>query len=258
MARYDIAGKRVWLTGASSGIGKALAAALIDAGAQVVISARNREKLDLQADQLGRKQAYAVPLDVTDREANHEAVKQIRWLLDGIDLVILNAGGCEYVDIHRFDAALFERQMQVNFLGMVYGIEAALPLLRESEAPYLAGVSSLSAYSGLSRAEAYGASKAAIRNMLQSLRVDLRPEDIEVSVICPGFVKTPLTDQNDFPMPFLVTPEQAARSILDGLGRRRAEIYFPYRFGWLMKLYGSLPASWHTRLGQYTLRSEAS
>lgn len=258
MSAYDIAGKRVWLTGASSGIGKALAAALVESGAQVVMSARNREMLDLQAEELGRKQAYAVPLDVTDREANHEAVAKIRWLLGGVDLVILNAGGCEYVEVDTFDAALFERQMQVNFLGMVYGIEAVLPLLRESKAPYLTGVSSLSAYSGLSRAEAYGASKAAIRNMLQALRVDLRPEAIEVSVVCPGFVKTPLTDLNDFPMPFLVTPEQAALSILDGLGRRRPEIYFPRRFGWMMKLYGALPASWHTRLGQYTLRSNAS
>lgn len=258
MSRYELSGKRVWVTGASSGIGKALSTALVNAGAQVVLSARSREALDRQAEYLGRKQAFAVPLDVTNREANRKAVEQIRWLLGGIDMVILNAGNCEYVDVQRFDAALFERQVQVNFLGMVYGIEAALPLLRESDAPYLVGISSMSAYSGLSRAEAYGATKAAIRNLLQSLRVDLRPEKIEVSVVCPGFVETPLTDRNDFPMPFKVSAEQAADAIVKGISRRHAEIHFPRRFGWLVKLYAALPGSWHTRLGQYTLRSNPS
>lgn len=258
MSRYELDGKRVWVTGASSGIGKALSTALVDAGARVVLSARNRETLDQQAEQLGRKQAFAVPLDVTSREANRKAVEQIRWLLGGIDLVILNAGNCEYVDVQRFDAALFERQVQVNFLGMVYGIEAALPLLRESETPYLVGVSSMSAYSGLSRAEAYGATKAAIRNLLQSLRVDLRAENIDVSVVCPGFVETPLTDRNDFPMPFKVSAAQAAEAIIKGIARRRTEIHFPRHFGWLVKLYAALPGSWHTRLGQYTVRSNPS
>lgn len=258
MPRYELRGKRVWVTGASSGIGAALTRALVDAGAQVVMSARGREALDRQAEQLGRKRAFAVPLDVTDREANHQAVEQIRWLLGGLDLVILNAGTCEYVDVEHFDAALFERQVQVNLLGMVYGIEAALTLLRESDAPYLVGVSSMSAYSGLSRAEAYGATKAAIRNMLQSLRVDLRPENIDVSVVFPGFVETPLTERNDFPMPFKISAEQAAAAILRGLSRRRPEIQFPRHFGWLVKLYGALPGSWHTRLGQYTLKRKPS
>ena len=254
MASYPINGKRVWLTGASSGIGRALTRALVNAGAQVVISARNGEALGEQAEELGRGRVFPVPLDVSVRKENQRAAEQIRWLMEGVDLVILNAGTCEYVDVGNFDSALFARQMSVNFLGMVQGIEAVLPLLRESPHPYLVGVSSMSAYSGLSRAEAYGASKAAVRNLLQSLRVDLRPEAIEVSVVCPGFVETPLTDRNDFAMPFLVSAEYAADRIIKGIERRRAEIFFPRHFGWMVKLYASLPGSLHTRLGQFTLK----
>ena len=116
------------------------------------------------------------------------AVNDMHRRAGGLDIAFLNAGTCEYVDVAAFDSALFERTIRTNFLSMVYGIEAALPLLRQSPAPQLVGMSSTVAYRGLPRSEAYGASKAAIKNLFESLQVDLAPEGISVSVVCPGFV----------------------------------------------------------------------
>ena len=169
-------------------------------------------------------------------------------------MVFFNAGTAEYVDIQRFDSALFERVLQANFMSMVYGIEAVLPLLRESPRPLLVGMSSTVAYAGLARGEAYGASKAAVRNMLQGLRIHLLPERIPVCVVCPGFVRTPLTDKNDFPMPLRIEPQEAARHIVAGMAREREEIHFPKVFSLTYKLLSSLPSALYTRIMSATAR----
>lgn len=239
--------RRVWITGASSGIGRALAMELSRAGARLVISGRNEERLrEVAAACVGEVQELA--FDASSQMSSHDAAQQINECYGALDTVILNAGICEYIDLPAFDAASVKRVMDVNFLGIVYGVEAALPLLRKGNAPHLVGMSSTVAYTGLPRAEAYGASKAAVRHLLQALRVDLRAEHIDVSIICPGFVQTPLTDRNDFPMPMRITAEESARRIRKGLERRTHEIRYPTLFAGMLRLLAVLPSRLRTRL----------
>ena len=240
MKLISVADRHVWVTGASTGIGRAVTIELARRGARVVASARNESALDTLVRECGDR-VQALPLDVTDRQANRRAAEEISRRMGGLDIVFLNAGTCEYVDVASFDSALFERTIRSNFLSMVYGIEAALPLLRQSPAPQLVGMSSTVAYRGLPRSEAYGASKAAIKNLFESLQIDLAREAFRVSVVCPGFVRTPLTDRNDFPMPFRIEADEAARRIVDGIEAGKPEIHFPRRFSLLFKLMTLLP-----------------
>ncbi|MET1254858.1 SDR family NAD(P)-dependent oxidoreductase [Aliikangiella maris] len=166
----------------------------------------------------------------------------------GLDCAILNAGNAEYVDIQNFDSVIFERMMTTNYLSVVKGIEACLPILRQSPDPYLVGMSSSVAWQGLPKGQAYSASKAAIRNLFQGLYIELAAQNIAVSWICPGFVKTPLTDKNDFPMPARISAEQSAKIIFQQLCRKKVEIHFPKRFTLLLKLISMLPASFSSTL----------
>ncbi|MGM0914320.1 MAG: SDR family NAD(P)-dependent oxidoreductase [Pseudomonadota bacterium] len=252
--------QRIWLTGATSGIGRALAERLLARGDRVALSGRNAAALDaLAADHAN---ALALPLDVTDRTAVRDAGGRLEAAFGGLDRVILNAGTCEYLEASAFDVDLVERVFAANFHGAVYCIDAALPLLRRARAeggqPLLAATSSAAAYLPLPRAEAYGASKAALSHFLESLRLDLAGEGIDVSVIHPGFVRTPLTDRNDFPMPMRVEVDAAAEAIIKGLDARRLDIHFPRRFTLLVKLAGILPAPLRYRLGRRMTRPEAA
>ncbi|HBD12326.1 MAG TPA: short-chain dehydrogenase [Porticoccaceae bacterium] len=247
-------GRRIWITGASSGIGAALAEALADYDVQLVISARSEGPLNTLARKIGTERCHVAAADLSSREGNQQCASVITEHLGGIDTIILNAGNCEYVDVSQFNSQAFANMLQTNVMSQVYGIEATLPLLRRSKQGHIVGVSSQAGRLGLPRSEAYGASKAAIHNMLEALRVDLKAEGIDVSAIYPGFVKTPLTDRNDFPMPFLVSPEEAARVMVDGIAQRRAEIHFPRRLSALIALAGRLPAAWYTRLAQSMVR----
>lgn len=250
--------QRIWLTGATSGIGEALAQQLLAEGHQVALSARSKDKLDALC--AGRENAIALPLDITDHDAVLAAGETLRARLGALDLVLLNAGTCEYLDMPDFDMALIERVLTPNLYGTLYGVEAALPLLRAARQAgrpaRLAATSSASAYLPLPRAEAYGASKAAISHFLESLRLDLHREGIGVSIIHPGFVKTPLTERNDFPMPMRIGVEQAAEAILDGLARGRLDIHFPRRFTYLVKLIGILPPTLRRAIGLRLIRSQ--
>ncbi|WP_221801050.1 SDR family NAD(P)-dependent oxidoreductase [Oceanobacter mangrovi] len=230
----------IWLVGASSGIGEALVQQLAGCCEQLVISSRNHHKLV----QLARQHpgVSVIPADVTDPDSMKQAAALIEEIFGRLDCLLFNAGTCEYLKVQQFDSELVKRVMDTNFNGLVNTIEAGLPLLRQSQRGYLIGVSSSVTYLALSRAEAYGASKAAMTYLLESLRVDLADEQIDVSVVSPGFVKTPLTDRNNFPMPMLISAGQAARTIVDALPARPLEIHFPKRFTWLLKILGSLPA----------------
>ncbi|RAH36880.1 SDR family oxidoreductase [Halomonas sp. SL1] len=246
----------IWLTGATSGIGRALAVRLLDQGHRVALSARRPDALqELAGD---RDNALLLPLDVSDRDAVLAAGDRIAARFGRLDLAILNAGTCEYLEAGHFDAALIERVFATNFFGALHGVEAALPLLRQARSqggrPLLAATSSASAYLPLPRAEAYGASKAALSHFLESLRLDLAGEEIDVSLIHPGFVKTPLTDRNDFPMPMRVSVDQAAEAILKGLEAHRLDIHFPRRFTLPLKLLGILPPGLRFRLGRRLAR----
>ncbi|WFE70521.1 SDR family NAD(P)-dependent oxidoreductase [Halomonas sp. M1] len=251
--------QRIWLTGATSGIGEALAKKLIAQGHQVVLSARSQEALNALCD--GHGNAYSLPLDISDRQAVLDAGEQIRQWLGALDIALFNAGTCEYLNAQHFDMALVERVFTPNVFGTLYGVEAALPLLRaarkEGKPARLAATSSASAYLPLPRAEAYGASKAAVSYFLESLRLDLDQEGIDVSLIHPGFVKTPLTDRNDFPMPMQVSADEAADAIIAGLVKGRLDIHFPRRFTYIVKFLGILPPAIRRYIGlRMTRRQE--
>ncbi|MEH6465259.1 MAG: SDR family NAD(P)-dependent oxidoreductase [Shewanella psychromarinicola] len=228
----------VLITGASSGIGLALAQHYIRQGFAVIACGRNEQNL--------AKISSATPLvfDITDIGQVSAASLHLQQLLkdNGWKLhhIILNAGSCEYIDdpLH-FDSALFSRVINTNVVAMGYCLEHFLPLL--SRGAQLGLMSSSATYLPFPRAEAYGASKAAIGYLGRSLRVDLAQHGIGVSVICPGFVKTPLTAKNDFTMPMQISAEQAATEIFNGMQRQRREIHFPTKFTWLLKLASLLP-----------------
>lgn len=191
MSRMTVTGRRVWVTGASAGIGRAVTGGLVRRGATAIASARNERELGELTPECGGDCVVALPFDLTDRSAHQRTADEISQRLGGLDIAFLNAGTCEYVEVETFDSAVFERTMRTNFLSMVYRIKAVLPLLRQSPAPHLVGMSSTVAVAALPRAEAYGASKAAITYLLESLRMDLYRSGITLSVVSPGFVRTP-------------------------------------------------------------------
>ena len=249
--------RRIWLTGASSGIGLALAEQLAEQGHRVALTARRREPLLALAERYP-DQLLVVTADLTDVHAVREAAERIDAAWGGLDWAVLNAGTCEYMELPHFSAALLERVMRVTVLGTANCIEVALPLLRRSSAPRLAAVGSSVTYLPLPRAEAYGASKAAVRYLMQSLELDLAEEGVAVTLISPGFVDTPLTARNDFAMPMRVSAEDAARRIVRGLERGQREIRFPGRFIGVLRLIAALPAGLRVALTRRRRKPEVS
>lgn len=234
-----------WLIGASSGIGAALIKQLDARDSLLFVSARNLS--DIQKT-FARYAARIIPveMDMTDHESVQAAQAQILKHTQQLDRVIINAGTCEYIDSYEIDLASVKRVMDTNFFGALQVINASLPLLRKAKlkakrAPQLALVSSSVTYQALPRAGAYGASKSAIRYMMECLKLDLQHEGLDVRVVSPGFVKTPLTDKNDFPMPFRISAEDAAKRIVDGLDGKRFDVHFPKRFTLLLKAVAWLP-----------------
>ena len=245
--------KRIWLTGASSGIGAALAEQLLQQGHQLAISARNVAALEALREAYPQ-QVLLLPGDLTDSIQVQKLGVQLTQAWSALDQLIINAGTCEYLDASHFEAAMIERVTRVNLFAPAYCIEAALPLLRNSRQPHLVVTGSSVTYFPLPRAEAYGASKAALRYLCQSLRVDLAAEDIAVTLINPGFVDTPLTRVNDFPMPMRWSAEHAAQHIAARLDRRPLEINFPRLFIAGLTLLALLPKSLQLALGKRLAR----
>ncbi|WP_338882752.1 SDR family NAD(P)-dependent oxidoreductase [Aeromonas hydrophila] len=236
-----MSGGRVLITGATSGIGFQLALDYRRAGWQVWGCGRDGERLLA----LGRHGITPLQFDRRDASAVSEAAAS----LPRVDLVILNAGNCEYMDVAEgFDGALFARVIETNLIATGHALAAFLPLL--GAGGRLAIVSSSVSWLPLPRAEAYGASKAALDYLADTLRLDLAGKGIGVTLIRPGFVQTPLTAKNDFPMPCLVTLEEASRAIMAGLAAGRHQIHFPRRFIWLLRLLGALPVGLWLRLGR--------
>lgn len=230
----------VWITGASSGIGAAVARRLAEDGWQVAASARNAEKLaDLAAASAGRIVAY--PLDVTNVVAARTVVSRIEEETAPIARAILNAGTFVPTEIEQFTADHFREHVEINLMGTVNCLEPLLPRLCERRKGQIAVVSSVAGYRGLPRAAAYGSTKAALINLTESLKLGLDKYGVKVQVVNPGFVKTPLTDKNDFPMPFLMDVEDAAAALVRGLDRTAFEISFPKKFTFWMKRLRSLP-----------------
>lgn len=247
--------KRIWLTGASSGIGAALAEQLLRDGHYLALSARSSGPLQAFAARYA-EQVLVAPGDLSDAAQVRAIGQRIEQAWGALDCVILNAGTCEYLEVRQFEAAMIERVMRANLFSAGYCIEAALPLLRLGNYPHLVGVGSSVTYLPLPRAEAYGASKAAMRYLLQAMRIDLASEGIDVTLVSPGFVDTPLTQQNDFPMPMRWPAERAARYIVARLDRRPHEIAFPTPFIAALKLLGSLPSRLQLAIGRRLARNE--
>ncbi|KAA5606086.1 SDR family NAD(P)-dependent oxidoreductase [Roseospira marina] len=232
-----------WIIGAGRGIGRALALALAREGGTVVASARNVEDLKALAGEAEDLPGRIVPqpLDVTDRAATARALAEIE-ARDGLpDTVVLNAGTHASMPAARFDARVFDRLVGVNLMGAVNGLDAVIPRFVARRRGHIAVVGSVAGYVGLPTAAAYSATKAAVIALCESLRPDLAQFGVRVQVINPGFVRTPLTDQNTFPMPFLMEPDAAARRIVKGLRSSTFEITMPRRLTWLMKLLAALP-----------------
>jgi short-subunit dehydrogenase len=248
-------GRRVWLTGASSGIGRSLLELLVQQGNQVIITSRNLDELELLR-QRNPEQINVLVADISVPDSAKSMASSLRKITGTLDTVILNAGTCEYVDINNFKADLFDRVLQANFLGTVRCIEASLELLKSGENPHLVGLSSAAAFTGLPRAEAYGASKVAIGSLFESLSLDLSSHAVDVSIVYPGFVDTPLTRRNDFAMPFMMTPEKAAKLIVKGLDRRRLKIAFPGRLTWPLRAMSVLPARLRQIVGVGMVRKQ--
>lgn len=250
--------KSVWIVGASSGIGESLAIEYANKGFRVFISARTAKKLEVLANNYNnvKGETYSIntpvntpklgvliplPMDVTDEYSIGVAVHQIKNSTDKIHKVIINAGTCEYIDDPHIDLNLMRRVLETNVFGAVQVSNYALPLLGHNEQPQLVFVSSSVTYQALPRAHAYGSSKAALRYFAECLKVGVQKQGVDVRVVSPGFVKTPLTDKNDFNMPFMISSDEAAKRIIKGLNGTKFDIHFPKRFTLILKAFSWLP-----------------
>ena len=233
-------GKTVWLVGASSGIGRATASLLHAQGAKVIVSARNADALaSFVAQHAG---SVALALDATDRQAVKAATQTV-LAMGNLDGMVYCAGHYNEMRSDAMDVPDMVRHVQINYVGALHLLDAVLPhmLAPARRSGFVSLVGSVAGYRGLPKSLAYGPTKAALINLAQTLYLDLHDKHIGVSLISPGFVETPLTAQNNFRMPALISPEQAAVEILQGWARGDFEIHFPKRFTLWMKTLQLLP-----------------
>lgn len=233
----DWTGRRVWILGASSGIGAAVARQLAAAGAVLALSARREDAL---RDVAGDKD-LTLPVDVSDAQALKTTCELLLQRWDGIDSVIYCAGVYTPMRAWEIDLSLVRETLSINLQGVYNLLDAIVPVLIRQGSGGICLVSSVAGYTGLPKALAYGPGKAALINLAQILYTDLSPSNIGVYLVNPGFVATRLTQNNDFSMPALITPEKAAQEIIAGIGKGRFEIHFPRRFTLWMKWLGRMP-----------------
>ncbi|MGI9451734.1 MAG: SDR family NAD(P)-dependent oxidoreductase [Geminicoccaceae bacterium] len=236
-------GRLVWITGASSGIGRALALHMASLGDRVAVSARGEAELQALAREAEGSPGsiHVHPLDVTDAVDCEAIVQEITRDLGDIELAVLNAGTHHPVQADDFRAIDLEALVDINLLGTGNCLEPLLKRMIPARRGHIAIVASVAGYRGLPTSAYYGATKAAQINMAEALKFDLDRYGIKLQLVNPGFVKTPLTDQNDFSMPFLIGAETAAARVASGFERNGFEITFPRRFTFLMKLLRLLP-----------------
>ena len=240
----ELNGKVAWVVGGSSGIGAAVARELTLRGSAVAISGRRKQHLlDVAGEDM-----LALTADVTDMRSIAAAAAQVQQDLGPIDLTVISAGYWKQMDPSDWDTEAFDRHVQVNLVGTSNTIAAVLPGMLRRRSGVIAGIASVAGYRGLAGAEAYGATKAAQINLLESLRVHVARTGVRVTTVCPGFVRTDLTVGNRFPMPFMIQAGHAARFICDGLERGRSEIAFPPPMALLMKTARLVPGRLWTTL----------
>ncbi len=236
----------IWLIGASTGIGNALAHKLsIEPCKALILSARNENQLeDLKAEleKYNTKATISVKtLDASSQESIIKRFSEIKEELGSVDTLIYNAGIYTVSDYNNFKSSEYIQQMEVNFFGSLYATEAVLPDMRIKKHGHLVVVSSVAGYRALPRAFGYGSTKAAMTYFFDSLRLHLEDEGIQVTTVHPGFVKTRLTDKNDFQMPFLMEVDEAAEIMKEGIWKQKRDIAFPFIFVFILKTLGLLP-----------------
>lgn len=240
-------GKRVWIIGASTGIGAALAEQLHARHAKVALSARRVDKLQALVDRFaadGRGTgALALPLDITDVQTIQRAETELVTAWGGYDLVVFMAGDYTAMRAWELDLKVAQQMVDINWGGFLNGLSVAIPRLMAQGSGGLALVSSVAGYRGLPKSLVYGPTKAALINLAESLYIDLKDKGLDVYLINPGFVETPMTAKNDFKMPALITPEVAASEIIKGFEAGEFEIHFPKRFTNMLKVLRQLPYS---------------
>jgi short-subunit dehydrogenase len=231
----------VWITGAGKGIGRALAKRMANEGWAVAASARTEQDLTSLQSECPTGSIYCFPLDVTDPLATSSVVVRIVNEVGIINLVVLNAGNHIPMTVKTFSSKTVRTLIDTNLMGVVYALEQIIPMFSDRKYGHIAVVASLAGYRGLPTSSAYGASKAALINMCESLKPELDLVGVKLTLINPGFVETPLTNKNEFPMPFLITVEDAVDAIVKGLKTPAFEISFPLRFALIMKVLRVLP-----------------
>jgi short-subunit dehydrogenase len=239
----DWSKQRVWIIGASTGIGATLADQLHSLKAKVAISARSADKLNEMVTRFGASRAIALPLDITQIEMIRAAEKELVDAWGGYDLVIFMAGDYTAMRAWELDLAVAKRMIDVNLGGFMNGLSVVIPRFMQVGAGGIALVSSVAGYRGLPKSLVYGPTKAALINLAETLYLDLKEKGLDIYVINPGFVKTPMTAGNDFHMPSLITPEVAAEEIIKGFEHGEFEIHFPKRFTRMLKTLRHLPYS---------------
>lgn len=245
--------KLAWITGAGTGIGRAVAIKLAQEGWTVAISARTLAHLEEVATQMPDR-IYPFVLDVTDNDAVMNTCTLIEDRLGAISLAMLNAGTYKRDSAFDFDSRRFSETVDVNLMGTVRCLSALMPHMLKRRSGRILVVASVAGYTGLPGAAAYGGTKAALINMCEALYPELSSNNVFLSVINPGFVDTPLTQQNDFPMPFMITEARAAEHIMRGLGSSRFEIAFPWKMVLATKFLAFLPARLRMAITRKMLR----
>jgi|TARA_B110000444_G_C18691570_1_gene524542 short-subunit dehydrogenase len=231
--------KKIWITGASSGIGKALAEKFALEGWKVAVSARRKEILD---EMTNNKNIFSYPLDVTNQNQINNIFSKIIDDFGGLDLCVFSSGTYDPKLEQEINIMQNKFVMETNFFGVLYCIKSVENYFKDKKDGHISVVSSVAAYRGLPNSSGYGPSKAALTNLTESLYFDFKKHNVRISLISPGFIKTPLTDKNEFPMPFIRSPNFAAEKIFNGLTKSEAfEVHFPKALTLLLKFLRVLP-----------------
>jgi short-subunit dehydrogenase len=248
--KYDWKGRVVLITGASSGIGRGLAVELGRRGARLGLTARRAEELARVADEVSRAggQALALPADVRRAEEIDGAAVRVREKWGRVDVLIANAGMSTTTAATRLDAAEAGDVITVNVIGVVNSVAAVLPDMLKRGDGHLVAISSLASYRGMPKSGAYSASKAAVSTFFESLRVDLRRSGVAVTVIHPGFIRTPMTANRKKKLPFLLEVDDAACRIIKAVERRARTYAFPWQLASLVRVIRHMPGALYDRL----------
>jgi len=233
--------KTIWITGGSTGIGKALAIKFASNGWNVAISARRENLLQEISD--NNENIFSYPLDVTNKSQCKEVFNKIKSKFQSVDICFFSTGTWNPKKEKDIDVEQIEDVFKVNFFGTLNSIKAVEEYFKNKQDGIITIVSSIAGYRGLPNSTGYGPSKSALNNLAESLYFDFKRSNVRVCLVSPGFIKTPMTDKNDFKMPFLKTTEYAADKIYDGLiNKNNFEIHFPKSLTLILKLFSFLPS----------------